>query len=76
MSDPGRHERKRASIAAALPGKTGRTLEQWAEIARTAPVDGFQATVVWLKQQHGLTHFQARRVVEEARAPTQSRGGR
>ena len=65
MSD--RHATKRASMIATLSEKTGRSLEQWLEIASRAPADGFMDRVNWLKSVHGLGHFQARLVVEEAR---------
>jgi hypothetical protein len=67
MSD--RHRRKRATIAANLEAQTGRTLAEWATIARQAPAEGFMDTVDWLKTHHGLPHFQARLVAEQRRDP-------
>jgi hypothetical protein len=37
MSD--RHDEKRATMAANLEAQTGRTLAEWAAIARDAPVE-------------------------------------
>ncbi len=73
VTDSDRHQRKRASIAASLPAKTGRTLEEWAEIARAAPTAGFMELVGWLKRECGLGHFQAVRVAEEARPDARER---
>jgi len=43
-----------ASVAAGLHRDTGRTLEQWAEVARTCPHTGSRARVDWLRSEHGL----------------------
>jgi hypothetical protein len=67
MSD--RHAKKRATIAANLEAQTGRTLAEWVTITGQAPVTGFMDTVNWLKAEHGLSHFQARLIVERHREP-------
>ena len=65
MSD--RHATKRATMIATLGEKTGHDLEQWLEILSRSPAESFMDRVNWLKSVHGLGHFQARLVVEEAR---------
>ena len=54
-------------MIATLQSKTGRDLDSWIEVVASAPSDGFMEHVRWLKAEHGLGHFQARLVVEEAR---------
>lgn len=53
---------------AALLSKTGRSLAQWAEIARKCPDAGHMATVGWLKAEHGLGHGHANSVVHALNA--------
>ncbi len=43
-----------ASVKENLVTETGRTLEQWAEIARGCPETKHRARLTWMKQQHGL----------------------
>lgn len=54
-------------MAANLERDTGRSPSQWAELVEEAGIDGFMAAVSWLKQEHGLGHFQARLVAETRR---------
>jgi hypothetical protein len=42
-----------ASIQAGLARDTGRTLEQWVEVARACPETKPQARPKWLKTEHG-----------------------
>ena len=65
---PTAHEKKRQGMIRNLPEKTGKTLEQWLRIASRAPVESDAELAAWLKQEHGLGHFQARLVVSEFRA--------
>ena len=55
-----------AAIIANMPKKTGKTLAQWVEVLRrhgpTAPGD----RMAWLKSEHGLGHFQAQVIAQEA----------
>ena len=60
------HEKKRATMRASLEAKTGRDLDAWlALLARDGPADP-RGRLDWLKEHHGLGHFQARLIVEEA----------
>ena len=54
-------------MAANLKDITGRSVAEWAGLAAAAGPAGFTATVDWLKQHHGLRHFQARLVAEARR---------
>ena len=63
MSD--RHSKKRATMMATLQDKTGRSLEQWLAVLDHAPAEGFMNQTSWLKEEHGLGHFQARMIVTE-----------
>lgn len=55
-----------SAMARNMEKATGRTLEDWVEVVLNAPVDGFMDRVGRLEDEHGLGHFQARRIVEEA----------
>lgn len=61
-------EMKRAIIEN-LPGKTGKSLEDWIEVLRSGGPTARKEAVAWLKQVHGLGHIQAGVVVEEALKP-------
>jgi hypothetical protein len=55
--EPGLTERQRkwfASVREGLQRDTGRSLEEWARIARTCPHDKPKARVDWLRETHGL----------------------
>jgi hypothetical protein len=57
MSDNTLTEQQRkwmASVRASLESSTGRTLEQWLEIARSCPETGPKARQRWFKETHGL----------------------
>jgi hypothetical protein len=62
----GRQAKYFASIRASLERDTGRTLEQWAAIARTCPETGHRARLKWLKDHHGLLQNRASQVLSEA----------
>lgn len=66
-----RHDKKRATMAANIEATTGKTVEQWVDEVEAAGPDEFMAAVAWLKERHGLGHFQAR-LVAEARRDRQS----
>src|SRR5579872_3284482 len=55
-----------ASVRASLEQETGRTLEQWAEIARTCPETKHRARLQWLKAEHGLGQNRASVVLDAA----------
>lgn len=67
MADTGAHAAKRTKMAENLASATGRSVEQWAGLAEEAGIEGFMATVDWLKTEHQLGHFQARLVAEVRR---------
>lgn len=57
MSDDGLTEQQRkwmASVRASLPEKTGRSMAEWVEIARTCPETTPRARQRWFKEHHGL----------------------
>jgi hypothetical protein len=55
-----------ASVREGLERDTGKTLEQWAEIARTCPETKPGARVKWLKEKHGLGVNRAATVLDAA----------
>ncbi len=61
------HDKKVQGMIANLPSKTGKTLAQWIRIAAKSPATTDAELAAWLKQEHGLGHFQARLVVSEAK---------
>lgn len=67
MTHDGRHDQKRAAMAANLAEQSGRSLEDWVELVDRADVEGFMELVGWLKETYGLGHFQARLVAEAHR---------
>ena len=60
------------SVRASMKPETGRSLEQWAEIARACPETRPRARLQWMKTQHGLGQNRAMAVFAEA-FPDQSR---
>jgi hypothetical protein len=62
-----RHNQKRASMVDSLENQTGQSLEDWAEVITENELSGFKPIVDWLKQEHGLGHFQARLIAEAYR---------
>lgn len=57
-----------AAVSRTLHIKTGKTLEQWADVARNAGVAGHMALVQHLKDMHRLGHGHANTVVHVANA--------
>ncbi len=55
-----------ASVRDGLERETGKTLAEWAAIARTCPETGHRARLKWLKDQHGLLQNRASLVLDEA----------
>lgn len=55
-----------AAVSRSLFIKTGKTLDQWAEVARSAGVAGHMVLVNHLKDVHGLGHGHANSVVHAA----------
>ena len=61
-----RHAKKRATMAANLQKKTGRTVDEWVGVVASADFGAdertFKAVADFLKTHHQLGHFQARLV--------------
>lgn len=57
-----------ASVRASLESATGRTLEQWVEVARQCPESKPKARQKWFKDVHGLGQNYAMLVMREADA--------
>jgi hypothetical protein len=55
-----------ASIREGLERDTGKTLEQWIEIARACPETAHRARLKWFKENHGLLQNRASHVIAEA----------
>ena len=55
-----------ASLREGLERETGRSLEAWAELARTCPETRHRARLRWLKDVHGLGQNRASIVLAEA----------
>jgi hypothetical protein len=62
-----------ASVRASLEAETGRSLEDWAEIARACPETRPRARLAWLKAHHGLGQNRAALVLEAAFPPDPER---
>ena len=60
-----KHDKKRATMARNLDQATGRSLDDWVALVGRFRIDGFLATVDWLKEEHGLG--QARLITETIR---------
>lgn len=54
-------------MAANLHAQTGRSVDSWVQAVNDEGLDGFRDVVAWLKEWHGLGHFQARLVAEAHR---------
>lgn len=55
-----------ASVRDSLERETGKTLADWAAIARDCPESGHRARLKWLKDTHGLLQNRASLVLDEA----------
>jgi hypothetical protein len=58
-----------AALREGLERDTGRTLDQWVEIARTCPETGQRARLAWFKAEHGLAQNRASLVLSTAFPP-------
>ena len=58
-----------ASVQAGLEAETGRSLDQWVEIAKTCPVSSHRARLKWFKETHGLLQNRASHVLANAFPP-------
>ena len=61
-----RQRRWFASVAAGLERDTGRTLAEWAELARACPETAPRKRLAWMKAQHGLGQNHASLVLNAA----------
>lgn len=69
MTDANLTERQRkwfATIREGLERDTGKSMAEWAAIARTCPETGHRARLKWLKDTHGLLQNRASQVLDEA----------
>jgi hypothetical protein len=65
-----RQEQWFASVRASLQTKTGRSLEEWAALAKHCPETAHRKRLAWMKQQHGLGQNYASLVLNAAFPPT------
>lgn len=63
-----------ASLREGLERDTGRTVAQWAEIARACPDAGHRARLAWFKREHGLGQNRASLILRAA-FPAMAGGG-
>ena len=61
-----RQEKWFASVKASLAKNTGKTLEEWVEIANTCPETAHRKRLAWFKAEHGLLQNHASQVLAEA----------
>jgi len=61
-----RQEKWFASVQTSLAAKTGKSLEQWVEIAKTCPETAHRSRLAWFKAEHGLLQNYASYVLGEA----------
>lgn len=76
MPDPGhltdRQEKWFAAVRAGLERETGRTVEQWAEIARHCPETAHRKRLAWMKAEYNLGQNHASMVLNAAFPPEAS----
>jgi len=60
------------SVRAGLEQQTGRSLDQWAEIARACPEQAHRKRLLWMKTHHGLGQNHASLVLNAAFPPAAS----
>jgi hypothetical protein len=65
-----RQEQWFASVRASLQTSTGRSLEDWAALARGCPETAHRKRLAWMKQEHGLGQNYASLVLNAAFPPT------
>jgi hypothetical protein len=66
MSVTERQQKWFDSVRASFKAETGRTLEEWVEIARTCPETKPRARLAWFKAEHGLGQNRASMVLQAA----------
>ena len=66
MSITERQQKWFDSVRASFMAETGRTLEEWIEIARTCPETKHRAKLAWFKAEHGLGQNRASIVLQSA----------
>lgn len=62
-------EEMRKAIARNLPARTGRTFEEWVEIAKAQGPSGRREKEAWLKSEHGLGGGTAMFIASESERP-------
>ena len=76
MPDPSHLTERQAkwfqSVREGLERDTGRTLDQWADLARTCPETAHRARLAWMKATYGLGQNHASMVLNAAFPPTAS----
>jgi hypothetical protein len=76
MPDPAdlteRQARWFQSVRTGLERDTGRTIDQWADIARTCPEQAHRKRLIWMKTNHGLGQNHASLVLNAAFPPAAS----
>ena len=58
-----------ASVKATLERDTGKSIEQWAAIARSCPETGHNKRLAWLKEKHGIGRNGASLILDVAFPP-------
>ena len=69
MSDPNMSEWQRKWFATGLANlekRTGRSIDEWVEIAKTCPETGHRARLQWFKDNHGLLQNSASMIISRA----------
>ena len=61
-----RQQKWMASVQAGLAEATGKSLDEWVEIAKTCPETGHRARLKWFKDKHGLMQNRASWVLSVA----------
>ncbi len=76
MPDPGsltdQQQKWFASVREGLERETGRTLAQWAELARACPEPAHRKRLAWMKEHYGLGQNRASMVLNAAFPPEAS----
>ena len=58
-----------ASVRAGIERDTGKSVEQWAEIARACPETAHRKRLAWFKEIHGIGQNQASQILDAAFPP-------
>jgi hypothetical protein len=72
MPRPSSPEEMLAAIKKNMPAKTGKSFDEWVEVARTGPHTEKELSA-WLKHEHSLGHVQAQFVAKEVLKPADYR---